>query len=228
MVSFRGRVLALFLRCELLLQFAAPRPLVLQLVGQPLDGAAGLQVRPAFAPEDVLVIAGVLVPDGAGVLHGLPAAADRTLQRIHPLHRADHCGQVLVCQHPQGVVEDLLERRGPEVVLGQLGLAHLQQHLEQLLILPDITEPEDPAVDKGFIHLSVIRPVLVVIQQALQLLPAQRYQLPAPFFIEPDAVGTDPPPVVEAEAPLVDAAAALRPHTDPDGEIFLQALLFEL
>ena len=228
LVEEEGLFSALLLLCQLCFQLAAPRLLILQLMDQPLDGAAGLQIFPALASQDVLVVAGVLVPDDSGVLHSLPAAVEHTLQRIHTLHGAGHCGQVLVGQHTQRIVEDFFQRRGPEVVFGQLGLAHFQQHLDQLLILPGIPEPEDPAVDKGFIHLSVIRPICVVGQQILHLLPAQRDHLPASLFIEPNAIGANSPPIAEAEAPLVDSAPAFCPHPDSDGEIFLQVLLFEL
>ena len=198
-----------------------------ELVAQALCGADSIQICLALSAQDILVIPVIFVADDPGVLHGRLVSVKRILQAVHLFHSADHGGQVIICQHLEGQVEQLLHLGGAEI-LGQLGSPHHNQKLDQLIILPDVFKTKDLIVDHLFVCGLAFCPATGVPDELAKFLLAQREILAIYLFIEPEAIWTDPTPIPEAETPEVDALSLLGPHPHTDGSILLCTGLSEL
>ncbi len=107
-------------------QIAAEVLRIPQLLAQTLRGLPGIQIGLALAAQNVLVIPVIFGPDDSGALHGRLVAVERVLQIVHLLHGADHGGQIVVRQHLEGQIQELLYLCWTEI-LGQLGHPHHNQ-----------------------------------------------------------------------------------------------------
>ena len=201
---------------------------VLQLVAKPQDIVVGLQICLALPAQDILVIAAVLVADYSRIPQGRLEITQRVFQGIHSLHRADHGGKVLICQHLQGFVQYLFHFRGAEGLLGKLGGAHFDEQLDELFILADITELEHPVVDQLFVRAGGFCPVAFISYQVAELLLAQGEHLPSHRFVKGDTALPDTAPIAQAKPPEINAFPPLGAHSNSYGEVLFHAVFFQL
>ena len=186
-----------------------------------------LKVVLSFHTQYVLIVAGILIADDGGIPHGCLIIPERIFQRVHALHGADHGGEVFIRQHLQGFVQNFLDFRRTKRLLGQLGRAHLDQQLDELVILADIPEPEHPVIDHLLVNARAFRPVALVINKIPKLLLAQWEHLLPDFLAERYTAVTDSSAIAQAEAPEVDSLPLLCPHTDTNRQVFFCVLFFE-
>ena len=155
-------------------------PAVLRAQG----GPARLQPGFSLAPQYQLIVPEVFILYDLCSLHHRLMLQQVLFKGIHPLQRTGHCGQIFIRQHLQGFVEDTPHPGRAQCILGELGCAHIDQQLDQLVILPDIPEVEQPVIDQLLIFLRLFRTAVHVLDLVEQFLLRQRHQHVAGLFIQ--------------------------------------------